>query len=400
MKILVSAGGTGGHIIPALAVCKKLLAKKIDVSYIGNENSMEYDIVLKFNSQLLKDNDTKGIHFYPINTQKIYRKLTLKHVLFPLKLMISIVKCIIYIKKIAPDVFIGFGGFVAGAPAMAAWLCRCPVHLHEQNCRPGLTNRWTGKFAKSVFLAYDESVKYFKKTTTHITGNPILIDESFVTKQKDETLFLSKKQSKTLFVLGGSQGSLYINNLIIENLEWFYQNNIDLIWQTGKKHLDNITTELTRRKYEFKLMEQASEANAQDKNKRCLTLGSQEIFLFDFTYDINLLYKTSDYIITRGGALSLSEIETYKIPSFIIPLSTAAVNEQYHNALNMQKRNMGMMFEEKEKSLFITKFQEFLKKAPRMYLNTSNSLHYSATENIVDILLTTYSFTEPLKEAT
>ena len=341
-RILMAAGGTGGHIIPALNVALALIKEKAEVFYVGNKNSMEYDIIKRNN-----------INFYIINVQKLYRKLTFKHLLFPFRLIISIFMSIKYIKKIKPDAFIGFGGFVAGPVAIAAWMTKCPIYIQEQNCKPGITNLWTGKIAYKVFLAYKESEKYFKKNNNIITGNPVNIDITDI-KQKS-------KNDKTILILGGSQGSLFINNLILENIDWFEQNRYKLIWQTGKNHLQRIKPLVT--------------------NNTCIEV------LFDFTDQINNYYQKADYVISRGGALTLSEIEIYKIPSFIIPLSTAAVNEQYFNAKNIENRNMGMLFEEKDKNLFKDRFLEFVNRSKDMFKEEYTSLHLNATENIVKILL-------------
>ena len=343
-RIVVSAGGTGGHIIPALSVCKALLREKADVFYIGNEKSMEADIITK-----------NKIPFYAINVQKLYRNFTLKHLLFPFKLIKSIAKCVKYLRSIKPDAFIGFGGFVAGPPAIAAWLCRIPIYLQEQNCKPGLTNIWTGRFATAVFLAYEESKKYFKNARVFVTGNPVLTAENALKSKK--TYIASKK----LLILGGSQGSKFINNLILEHLEWFKENNIELIWQTGTKHLDAI----------------------QEKTSNFKT----PITIFSFTDSLRQFYAQADYVISRGGALTLAEIEIHQIPAFVIPLSTAAVNEQYHNAKNMQNRNMGVMFEEKDRELFIDNFMTFIKNANKMYQGSGKSIHLTAAKNIADVLL-------------
>ncbi|MCL2063666.1 MAG: undecaprenyldiphospho-muramoylpentapeptide beta-N-acetylglucosaminyltransferase [Candidatus Cloacimonetes bacterium] len=375
-KIMVSAGGTGGHIIPALSVCKALINKGAEVYYIGNENSMEYEIINKNN-----------IPFLTIDVQKLYRSLTFKHLLFPYKLLKSIIKSIKYFNKIKPDAFIGFGGFVAGPPAVAAWLCRCPIYLQEQNCKPGLTNKWTAKFAKGVFLAFEEGKKYFKGINTFITGNPVSIQNNTFPIDSDNKETIDDSSRKKLLILGGSQGSLYINNLILENLEWFQKNNIDLLWQTGKKHLETVNEALNNKKYILKNINEVPKQNIFCDFQSVYINDCQKIYTFDFTNEIHQIYRNSDFIISRGGALTLSEIEIHRIPVFVVPLSTAAVNEQFYNALSIEKRNMGTMFEEKNKNLFPEKFEEFTKKALFMYQNNTQSIHLSAAENIVKILL-------------
>lgn len=359
IKVLVSAGGTGGHIIPAVSVCNELIKRDIDVYYIGNKNSMEADLICK----------VKGIkEFYGINVQKLYRSYTIKHFLFPFKLLSSILSCINYIKIIKPDAFIGFGGFVSGAPAIASYLSNVPVYLQEQNCNPGITNKITGFFAKKVFLAYKESFKFFKKTKCIYSGNPVNISHSLEESFDYEKYNLSY-QNKKLLVLGGSQGSLFINNLILENMDYFINKNIDIIWQTGKNHLSMVKQELIK-------------------------LGvNRGVFAFDFSSELNKFYHNSDFVISRGGALSLAEVEIYRLPAFVIPLPSAAVNEQYYNALSMEKRNLGVLFEQKDKQSFQDRFDQFLGKCKGMYPNkkVEDVIHLKAAKIIVDELISDMS---------
>ena len=340
---IVSAGGTGGHIMPALAVCKELMTKGLVVFYIGNRPSMEYDIISHHN-----------INFFAIDVQKLYRSFTLKHFMFPFKLIKSIRKCLKYFRQIKPIAFIGFGGFVSGPPAVAAWMLKCPVFLQEQNARPGLTNLWTGKIAKAVFLAYEESRQYFRDCRSYLVGNPLLMESPPLRPSQEGNT------RKVLLILGGSQGSLFINNLILEHLDWFEAQGIEIFWQTGKKHLHAI-------------MEQVHDR--------------ANVFCFDFTNSIDEFYHVAGYVISRGGALSLAEAEVFRLPAFIIPLQTAAVNEQYFNAKSMEKRNMGICFEQKEKANFKQRFTEFMQKAETMYTDKKEPIHLSASENIVRLMM-------------
>jgi UDP-N-acetylglucosamine--N-acetylmuramyl-(pentapeptide) pyrophosphoryl-undecaprenol N-acetylglucosamine transferase len=376
--ILVSAGGTGGHIIPTLSVSKKLLEKGAEVHYIGSKEGLEYEIISKSN----ESNEHPKIIFHHINVQKLYRKFTFKHLFFPFKLLKSIFICLKYFKTIKPHAFIGFGGYISGPPAIAARLLKCPLFIQEQNCRPGITNKAIGKYANGVFLACEESKRYFNNNKTHITGNPvnitILNNKSKTTKHKlGDNMFNFRTNSKKLFILGGSQGSLFMNELILEHIDWLYDNNIDLIWQTGKNQYETI-----------KGMVESKYINYESGKSR----AGRSILMFGFSNSISELYTQTDFVISRGGAMSLAEIEVYKIPAFIIPLETAAVNEQYYNAIYMQKRNMGMVFEQRERNHFIERFTEFLEKAPQMYKEVieespEKSLHLTAADTIAQIVL-------------
>ncbi|MCL1827694.1 MAG: UDP-N-acetylglucosamine--N-acetylmuramyl-(pentapeptide) pyrophosphoryl-undecaprenol N-acetylglucosamine transferase [Candidatus Cloacimonetes bacterium] len=357
-KIIVSAGGTGGHIIPALNISKSLLKRGISVCYIGNKDSMEQTIIEK-----------NGISFFAIDVQKLYRAWTMKHFLFPYKLLKAINQCTAYIYEQKPDAFIGFGGFVSGAPALAAKKLKIPVYLQEQNAKPGITNYFTGKFADTAFLAYPESVRYFKKCTSIITGNPINID--MANNLRDGNVRMPDRASvhsqgnKRVLILGGSQGSMFINKLILKNIELFESEKIDIVWQTGRSHLQNIDSELKKMEVKPQI----------------------SITTFDFTDKIEDMYTTVDYVIARSGAMSLAEIESYRLPVFMIPLVTAAVNEQYHNAIWMQNKEFGMMFEQKDQELFPTRFKDFMAKASQMHQSKEPSRHLSATETIVDTLI-------------
>ena len=477
IKIVVSAGGTGGHIIPARNVCRELLSAGVQVFFIGNKNSMEESIIKE-----------TGIPFYPIDVQKLYRSLTFKHILFPYKLWKSIRQCKKYFHQIKPDAFIGFGGFVSGAPAIAAKQKKIPIYLQEQNAKPGITNIHAGKFADTIFLAYPESIKYFPKCQTIVSGNPITVataspllnDDTVATASplfnipngKDaisteingrDAVFtnlngkdaISKEingrdavftdpngtdavsteingrdavftnlngkdatstetngrdavfadlngedavstpedavfsPNQKLFILGGSQGSMFINNLILENLDYFAQNKIDLIWQTGKSHLQSIKNEVEKW-INCQLSTVNCQLNCHSDPERSEGEESNcqlSITLFDFTSSINDIYSSADYVITRGGAMSLAEIESYRLPAFIIPLPSAAVNEQYHNAKSMERKNCGMVFEQKEKTTFRVKFDLFIHKANGMYTKNETPLHITATQTIANKLL-------------
>jgi len=344
--IIISAGGTGGHIIPALNVAKELIKRGVAVHYIGNKDSMEEDIITK-----------NKIPFYPIEAQKLYREFTLKHALFPFKLTKSVSQSKKYFSQIKPDAFIGFGGFVSGPPAIASYLVKCPIYIQEQNTRPGVTNKYSAKFAKAIFAASEESKEYFPKEKVIVTGNPIDV-EYF---DKIHRLH-SSSERKTLLILGGSQGSLFINNLILDHLDLFENLQMNIIWQTGKNHINIVS----------------------DKIK-----GRENITLFDFTDKLYEYYVQADYVICRGGALTLAEIELYRIPAFVIPLSTAAVNEQYYNAKSLESQNKCTVFNENELPYFAEKFRSFIASSFKMYSQHYETLHRTAITTIVNHIVGT-----------
>jgi len=352
-KIIVSAGGTGGHIIPALNVCCALRAKGIEVFYIGNKKSMEETIIQKHD-----------FSFLSINVQKLYRSYTIKHLFFPFKLLISILVCLKYFIKIRPLAYIGFGGYVSGPPAIVAKLLHCPIYIQEQNAKPGITNIWVGKFAQKVFLGFLQAQIFFPPQKCIESGNPIQVcmhPQNKIEFSNNLSVSHFKDKKLRLLVLGGSQGSKFINDLILEHLDWLLEKEFGIFWQTGINQFSEIKDIIT--------------------NKSGITA-------FSFTDKIQDYYAFVDCVISRGGAMSLSEIITYKLPVFTIPLEYGKSNEQLYNAQYIEDNNLGIMFRQRHKSLFQEIFQNFYQKVEQHgFTHSIESLHHNAAHKIVEIIV-------------
>ncbi len=348
-KIIVAAGGTGGHIIPALAVAKKFEEKGWKVLYIGNKNSLE--------EKLAKN---AGIDFSGINVQKLYRKFTLQHIKFPFKLMSSIHKSKKIITDFAPDAVLGTGGFVSGPVGYAAYKCKIPLFLQEQNSYPGLTTRLLSKHAKHLFLGFKNGDNFVSNVPTSYTGNPINPNNSNTSISLIDYGF--RKKSLKLFLLGGSQGSLALNKAIYPILDDIYANEIDLIWQIGK--------------YSF------NEFSAKIKNK-------PGIYGFDFTDKINSIYRKCDFAIARGGALSLAELEVNKIPTIIVPLPSAAGNHQFHNAMAWVNNKIGIMIEQNNLTpdALLEAILDMKQNLSKFKNNFTDSVHQNAAEKIAEYII-------------
>ncbi len=322
-KAVISAGGTGGHILPAISIAKELIENGWEVHYIGNNDSMEERLV-----------NQVGIPFLSINVQKLYRRITIKHLKFPFLLFNSYVKCVKYFKSIKPDIYIGCGGFVSGPAGLAAVRLKVPVYLQEQNSYPGITTRYLSKHAIKIFTAYDAAKAYLKTDSVLNIGNPTGVDIKNTELLNFEENNLSRDSIK-LLVLGGSQGSVVINNLIESCIDELLNRGIEIIWQTGKNNFATL-----------------------DKKYK----GRRGLLLFDFTDKMNEMYNSSDIIVARAGALTLSEIQIKKIPSILIPLPTAAENHQYFNAKELADKGMVRMIEQKDlaKDAFLNLVDEIL----------------------------------------
>ncbi len=302
-KAIIAAGGTGGHIIPAIAIGKEMKKNGIEVLFVGNKNSME--------SRLVKDFD-----FVAIDVQKLYRKFTYKHIFFPYKFIKSILDAQRIITDFKPDFFVGTGGFVSGPVGIAAILKKVPLFIQEQNSYPGITNRVLGVFAENVFIAYEICAKYFKKSKTELAGNPVN-PTVYEKAEIDYEKYGLKRDSFKIFLLGGSQGSRTLNKNFFPIVDKLLGENIEIIWQTGKIDFE------------------------QYKN-----YAKNGLYIFDFSSDMGKIYNSVDLVISRAGAITLEEIKIKKIPSILIPLSIAAGNHQFLNAFENFKNGFSEIISE------------------------------------------------------
>ncbi|KQC11182.1 MAG: hypothetical protein APR54_02905 [Candidatus Cloacimonas sp. SDB] len=345
-KVLVAAGGSGGHIIPALSIAAELQKKGCEIHYVGNFNSMEEKLVHQ-----------EGIKFSAIDVQKIYRKITLSHFRFPLKLMRSIRDSRTVIKEFQPDAFLGMGGFVSGPVGYAAHLEKIPIFLQEQNSYPGLTTRILSRWADTIFLGNKGADKYLKNSDLVYSGNPI--NNSII--QSSEKLDLNsvglKENSTKILILGGSQGSVAINKVVLQILDRLLRKRIEIIWQIGKYNYSEISRQIQ---------------------------GKKGVYYFDFSHEMGKIYNSVDFAITRAGALSIAELESKKIPCLFIPLPTSSENHQYYNALEQVEKGTCFLLEQKmlSKSTLLESINKLLKQKEKLKANFQESIHIRAAEKI------------------
>ncbi len=291
--ILIMAGGTGGHIFPALAIAKELSTNSVNVKWLGSKYGMENTLVPKHNIKL-----------YNINAVGLRGKNLLALIKSPFLLSIALFQAFKIFVHIKPDVVLGMGGFVSGIGGVISWLLRIPLVIHEQNSIPGTTNKVLSRFAIQTFQAFDG---VFNDAIT--SGNPILF------KPKKNSI---NNEKLNLLIIGGSLGSKPIND-IVSTL------NIDInIWhQTGKQHLSNVQT-------------QYSNKNAK---------------ITAFIDDISQAYAWADVVLCRSGAMTISELMLSAKPSILIPLPHAIDNHQFYNAKILADNNAGILIEQKDLTL-------------------------------------------------
>ncbi len=300
LKIIISGGGTGGHVFPAIAIANSLKrrSKSAEILFVGAKGRIEMEKV-----------PDAGYRIETLWISGLQRRITIKNIAFPLKLICSLFKANTIIKRFKPDIVIGVGGYASGPTLKMAILKKIPTLIQEQNSYPGITNRLLANKVNKICVAYDGMGKYFPTEKIVKTGNPIRSEVVEIDGKRDKAIsfFGLSNEMKTVLVIGGSQGALAINKSIIGFLKEFSENEIQLIWQTGSTF------------YTI-----AKNAVAQ--------LGDQNIKVHAFINQMDFAYAAADIVISRAGAIAISELCAVKKPVIFIPLPSAAEDHQTKNA--------------------------------------------------------------------
>ena len=296
-KFILSGGGTGGHIYPAIAIANELKERFPDseILFVGASDKMEMQKVPQ-----------AGYKIIGLWIAGIQRRLTLDNALFPLKLLSSLAKSRKIIKDFKPDVVIGTGGFASGPLLRAASAMGIATVIQEQNSFPGITNKWLAKKANTICVAYDNLERFFPASKMVVTGNPVRQDLMHTSDNRKEALqrFKLDPDKQTLLVLGGSLGSRRINQLIAKELTWLQAQNVQVIWQCGKFYFEEY------RHY-----------------------GDKEgVQVLSFIDRMDLVYAAADVVISRSGASSVSELCIVGKPVLFIPSPNVAEDHQTKNA--------------------------------------------------------------------
>jgi len=326
VKVIVSGGGTGGHIYPAIAIANEIKSRYPDASilFVGAKDKMEMEKVPQAGY------DIKGLWI-----SGVQRKLTLSNLLFPFKLMSSLWNAHKVIRRFKPDIAIGTGGFASGPTLMVANQKRIPTLVQEQNSYPGITNKLLSKKARKICVAYDNLERFFSKEKIKKTGNPVRQDLLFVEAKEKEgkSFFKLEEDKKTVLILGGSLGARRINQLVEEQLDFFKKQNVQLIWQCGKLYFD-----------EYKQYNEL-----------------ENVQVHQFLNNMDYAYAAADFIISRAGASSVSELCIVGKPVIFIPSPNVAEDHQTKNAKSIVDKHAGLMVKEKELGTFAVVFEKLLK---------------------------------------
>ena len=309
-RFLFAGGGTGGHLYPAVAVAEKvkLLLPDAEIMFIGTKSKIEGRVVPQL-----------GYKFKSIWIKGFSRKLKLENILFPIKVVVSVIQSVIINMFYRPNVAIGSGGYVSGPAIFVSSVMGAKIILIEQNSYPGVTTRLLERYANEIHISFEDSKKYFRnKDKLFLTGNPVRESLTIVNREEALKSFKLSTAKKTLFVLGGSLGAGSINKVIAESIVSLSEKNIQVIWQTGENYFD---------KYK--------------------SLSSDNIKIMAFVEKMNLAYSACDLLLARAGATTLAEILTLGIPAILVPSPNVAENHQYFNAKSLSDKNAAVLIEDK-----------------------------------------------------
>jgi len=302
-RIIISGGGTGGHVFPAIAIGKALkeLAPGTEFLFVGAEGKMEMNRVPE-----------AGFKIVGLNISGIQRNLSPKNLSFPFKVLSSLLKANKIIKTFEPHVAVGVGGYASGPILYLAARKNIPTLIQEQNSYAGLTNKLLSKKVNLICVAHPGMENYFPKEKIRFTGNPVRDDIKESTGKRDEGLqfFGLAANKKTIFVLGGSMGARTLNESIFLHLQKLIDAEIQLIWPTGTLYYD-----------EFK--------------ERTRDLPMRSIRIFPFLKEISHAYAAADLVISRAGALAVSELCIVKKPVIFVPSPNVAEDHQTKNAQSL-----------------------------------------------------------------
>ena len=317
-KFLFAAGGTGGHLFPAIAVAEELktISPNSKILFIGTEKKLESRIIPEL-----------GYDFKTIWISGFSRKLSIQNLLFPIKLVVSIFQSFFISLNFRPNVAIGAGAYVSGPIVWMSSLFGSRIVLLEQNSFPGVTNRMLEGKADKIHISFEDSRKYFKNNSKlELTGNPVRNNLQLSDKIEAKKMFKLNPDKKVLLIIGGSLGARSLNQSVAQCISEFNLNNVQVIWQTGEYYYN-----------EYKHLE------------------NESIKIVPFVSDMKLVYSACDLLVARAGATTIAEVAYLGIPVIFVPSTNVAANHQYKNAKSIVDAGAGILIEDHKLSAELSK---------------------------------------------
>ena len=358
-KIIISGGGTGGHIYPAIAIAKKILeiSKDSEILFVGAKGRMEMEKVPE-----------EGFEIVGLNVVGIQRSMSinaiLKNLKFPFLLLKSFNHARKIIKDFQPNIVVGVGGYASGPTLRMAHSLKIPTLIQEQNSYAGLTNKWLSKKTKKICVAYENMNQFFETNKLVLTGNPVRKDiENLDAKLLDaKTYFKVSKNEKVILVLGGSLGAKSINEGILNSIDTIKDQPIKLLWQVGKRYFDSIENQLNQ-------------------------INFPNVKALAFIKRMDLAYSLADLVISRSGALSISELTLAGKPSILVPSPNVSEDHQTKNAMSLVNKSAAILVEDKDTVSLLRTALDLLKQENQLNTISKNAKKMgkpNASEDIVN----------------
>jgi UDP-N-acetylglucosamine--N-acetylmuramyl-(pentapeptide) pyrophosphoryl-undecaprenol N-acetylglucosamine transferase len=315
IRVLLAAGGTGGHVYPAIAIADAL--RKADprtkILFVGTRDRMEWEAVPK-----------SGYDIKSVWISGFHRRLTPQNLLFPFKLVTSIVQSFSIIKSFKPDVMVACGGFAAGPIGWVAAKLNIPIVIQEQNSYPGVTNRLLAKHAVAIFTAFEDAKNYLPEEKITLSGNPVRGQLKQSDSSAARKAFGFNSETPVLLILGGSGGALALNNIMQKELDQLHNKaGLQIIWQCGKRYFDELNQQIDTDSY-------------------------PNLRLTQYIDDMPAAYGAADLVVTRAGAGTCSELMLLGQPAVLVPSPNVAGDHQAKNAKSMVETGAAELLEESD----------------------------------------------------
>lgn len=348
-KVIISGGGTGGHIFPAIAIANRIKKEYPDaeILFIGAEDRMEMTRV-----------PAAGYKIEGLWISGFQRRITMKNISLPFKILASLMKARRIIKNFKPDVVIGVGGYASAPTLQIASMLKIPTIIQEQNSYPGKTNKYLSKKATKVCVAYYGLEEFFPADKIEVTGNPIRTEVVQIEglKGKGYELFKLDPNKKTVLVVGGSLGAKTLNESFVDKLKILQENDIQLIWQCGS--------------YQH-----------EDLKSRTANVDMTGIFLTRFINQMEMAYAVADVIVSRAGAIAISELCIIGKPIVLVPSPHVAEDHQTKNAMALVKDNAAILVRDVEaREKLVPRLMELMN-SPEEQKELANNIQKKAISN-------------------
>ncbi len=353
--MIISGGGTGGHIFPAIAIANAFKERHPDaqILFVGAKGKMEMTRV-----------PDAGYKIVGLWISGLQRRLTFSNLMFPLKVIVSYLKARKLVRKFKPDVVVGTGGYASGPIMMAATSANIPSVIQEQNSFAGLANKQVAGKASKICVAYDGMERYFPKDKIVLTGNPVRKDILTASQKRSKGFshFGLDENTKTLLVIGGSLGARTINEAIIKGIEKIIDAQVQMIWQTGKGYYEAY-------------------------NSRLHQMDLRRIRVQDFLKEMDLAYAVADVVISRSGALAVSELCIAHKACILVPSPNVAEDHQTKNAMALVIKKAAVMVPDRDaEQMLVNEALKLLfdeQRSAKLSQNISELARPNATEDIV-----------------